>query len=134
MKDFIRAVSVPFTGGVVGGLANASALWAVVTLAIRWKGYGFVPDFPPNWVHARILWGGIWGLLFLMPGGRKRPVLRGLVISVAPSVCQLLAVYPLQIPPGLFGMVLNKFTPVGVVCFNLVWGIVASVWCQKGGR
>jgi hypothetical protein len=30
--------------------------------------------------------------------------------------------------------VLNKFTPVGVVFFNLVWGMVTALWCQKGGR
>jgi hypothetical protein len=134
MKALIRAVSVPFAGGAIGGLANAAALWAVVTLAIRIKGYGFVPDFPPNWVYPRIVWGGVWGLLFIVPLGNKRPILRGLVLSLVPSACQLLALYPLHVPPGLFGMVLNKFTPIGVVFFNLVWGVVTALWCQRGGR
>lgn len=135
MKETLRLVSLVFAGGALGGLANAFALWGAVKAAVLLKGHTFLsPSLPENWIYARIVWGGVWGLIFLLPGGRNMPVKRGLLLSLIPSACQLLALYPLHLPPGIFGMALNKFTPLGVVCFNLVWGVVASVWCHRAGK
>jgi hypothetical protein len=52
--------------------------------------------------------------------------LRGLVFSLGPTIVQLLIVFPVQTEAGLLGLGLGAMTPVLVVVFNAVWGLVAA--------
>jgi hypothetical protein len=132
MKELLRSISVTFTGGALGGLANAFALWGAAILGLKLKlGFQLIPALADEWLYKRIVWGGIWGLLFVMPMLKQSPVKQGLLFSLVPSACQLLLVFPLHMPRGLLGMTLNHFTPYGIVAFNAIWGVVAALWCAR---
>ena len=54
--------------GCLGGLVNSLVVWQGGELGIaRWAGVTMAPVLSARWLYPRIVWGGIWGLLFLLP-------------------------------------------------------------------
>jgi len=117
-----------FAAGCIGALVNSIAVWMSGDLGFTGQlGVSLAPALTPRWLYPRIVWGGIWGFLFLLPMLRSRTVLRGSVISLFPSAAQLFYFFPFEAHKGLAGLELGLLTPVFVLFFNLVWGVVASV-------
>lgn len=90
-------------------------------------GVHIAPALTPPWLYPRIVWGGIWGLLFLFPLLRSRPMTRGMILSIFPSLVQFLVIFPLKDHKGYFGIELGTLTPLFVIFFNMVWGVVTSL-------
>ena len=122
-----------FAAGVLGGLANSLVVWFFgargITAAL---GVRIAPHLSPAWLYPRLVWGGIWGALFLIPLVRNSIFWRGFLWSLGPSAVQLLVVFPSKAANGMFGLHLGTLTPAFVVFFNLVWGVVAATWLKMG--
>ncbi len=133
MNKLVRTVSMVFAAGVLGGLANSLVVWFFgargVTAAL---GVRIAPHLSAAWLYPRLVWGGIWGGLFLIPLLRNSIFWRGFLWSLCPSVVQLLVVFPSKAANGMLGFHLGTLTPAFVVFFNLVWGIVAAAWLKMG--
>ena len=130
-----RRLSLVFAAGAVGALANSVALWAAgasgLTAAL---GLRIAPSFSPAWLYPRIAWGGLWGLLFLLPLASQRWVAQGLALSLFPSLFQLFVVFPYRTSAGPLGTGLGTLTPVLVLAANAIWGLVAAAWLRATGR
>jgi hypothetical protein len=87
-----------------------------------------VPPFTASWLYPRLVWGGLWGFLFLLPLLKQSAVLRGVVYSLGPTLVQLFLVFPLKLDQGMIGLKLGIITPLLVVFFNIIWGLAASLW------
>ena len=85
------------------------------------------PAFTAPWLYQRLVWGGIWGWLFLLPMGLSYPM-RGLLYSLGPFCVASLVVLPYQAHKGMLGLQLGHLTPVFVLFYNAVWGLVAGWW------
>ena len=128
MSRSLTSISTALTAGVVGALGSSAAL----LIADR---YGLLQHFDTalraapslTWLYPRMVWGGLWGVLLLVPLGPRNTFGRGLFWSLAPSLYQLLWRLPHQ-HAGLFGLALGQGTPFVVVGANLVWGLVAALW------
>jgi hypothetical protein len=133
MKRVIEYLSLIFAAGVIGGLANSIALWgfgqAGITTAL---GVKLAPTLTPAWLYPRLVWGGIWGFLFLLPFWRHRPFSKGVLLSLGPTLVQLLVVFPMMANKGMYGLALGTFTPLFVVFFNAVWGVFTGLWISIG--
>lgn len=131
MKAIFRVVSLVFAAGCAGGLANSLALWflgqAGITTAL---GVKLAPALTPPWLYPRLVWGGIWGGLFLIPLFRNSVLLRGLLYSLGPSFVQLFVVFPAR-GKGAMGLELGALTPLFVLFFNAVWGVTAAFWLTR---
>jgi hypothetical protein len=126
-----RSLSLLFAAGVVGALANSLVAWGVGQIGIpRMLGVALAPEWSAAWLYPRLVWGGLWGLLFVLPV-TAAVVPRGLLISLAPTLCQLFVVYPAWAGKGVAGLELGVLTPVFVALYNAVWGVTAS-WWMKG--
>jgi hypothetical protein len=79
-------------------------------------------------LYHRLVWGGLWGLVFILPLWQNSLFLRGLFISLGPTLVQLFVIFPFQAQKGFLGLDLGILTPVFVVIFNAVWGWVAAIW------
>jgi len=127
----LRDLSLAFAAGCVGGLINSLALWlagtAGLTLAL---GVKLAPSLTPAWLYPRLVWGGLWGLLFLLPSSFRSLGRRSLLYSLAPSVVQLLVVFPLK-GQGLGGLQLGALTPAVVLVVNAVWGLATAAWLRR---
>ncbi len=135
MKSDIQKVSLTFVAGCLGGLANGLALWILGVIGLpQALGVQLAPALTAPWLYQRLVWGGLWGWLFLLPLGLSYPA-RGLLYSLGPSLAALLVVLPLQAHKGLLGLQLGWLTPLFVLFYNAIWGLAAAWWlaaAEKG--
>lgn len=135
MSQWLHKTSLYFAAGSLGGLVNSITVWlfgayginAALNVAIQ-------PHLTPDWLYPRIVWGGIWGLLFWLPLIKSRFVLRGLMMSLGPTLVQLLYIFPTAQNKGMLGLKLGLLTPLVVILFNAIWGITAALWLRIVGR
>lgn len=131
----LRRLSLVFSAGAVGGLCNSLVAWAAGAAgATTALGVGITPALSAPWLYPRIVWGGLWGALFLIPTLRRSPVGRGLLMSLGPTLIQLLVVFPLKAKQGMFGLELGLLTPAFVLVFNAAWGVSAALWLSLTGE
>ena len=127
----IRKISGAFTGGALGALLDSFNIWWMGVVGVSdWIGIGMKPEFAAPWVYKRMIWGGAWMLLLLLPVWKRRPVARGMLFSLAPSAMMLLVVLP-SMGKGLFGLGYGVLMPVVVVALNFIYGIFASLWYSQ---
>jgi hypothetical protein len=130
----LKRISGAFTGGALGALVDSFNIWMLGQAGITaMLGIGLRPGFTPSWLYPRLVWGGIWGLLLLLPVMKNRPVMRGVLLSIAPTAYVLLVVFP-GMGKGQLGLGFGLLTPVLVLLLNFLWGIVASLWHQGSSR
>lgn len=135
MNRAFKKISLVFTAGCSGGLINSLAVWlfgiAGITSAL---GVKIAPHLSAQWLYPRIIWGGIWGVLFLLPILEKRLIFRGLIYSLGPTLVQLFVVFPVKTGAGMMGLGKGALTPLFVIIFNAIWGITAAVWLKWADR
>ena len=135
MEVFLRRVSLLFSAGALGGLINSVSLWALGRFGITaMMGVKLAPRFTPMWLYPRMVWGGIWAALFLIPVLKHSPFKRGVLFSLGPTVVQLLVIFPHKAYKGYLGLELGGLTPELVIVLNAVWGIAAAYWLSMLGE
>ena len=131
MKKLAKRLTVIFAAGCLGGLANSLAVWLFGAYGVtKSLGVRISPDLSPTWLYPRLVWGGIWGLLFLLPVFRSSVLKRGLLLSLGPTIIQLFVVFPYKADQGMMGMGLGALTPLLVFVFNAIWGITVAIWLR----
>lgn len=130
-RSFLRQATLAFGSGAFGGLINSLTVWLFGLIGITGLlGVKLAPALTPEWLYPRLVWGGLWGFLFLIPIYsliRQPGWLTGLLLSIAPTLVQLLIVFPAK-DKGLLGLSLGVLTPLFVLLFNAVWGISTAFW------
>lgn len=127
----IRRISGAFTGGAIGGLVDSVNITLLGEMGISdLLRVTMKPDFTAPWLYQRMIWGGIWMLLLLLPLWKKRTVLRGCLFSLLPSAMMLFVVLP-DMGKGFLGLGFGTLTPVVVIGLNLIYGIVAAYWYKS---
>ena len=117
-----------FAAGCLGALANSLTVWFFGSTGISSSlGVSIAPSLSPDWLYPRIVWGGIWGFLFILPMMQSKLLLKGTVLSLFPTAVQLFFIFPFQANKGMAGLDLGLYTPLLVLFFNWVWGAVAAL-------
>lgn len=133
MRDVLLRVGACFSGGVFGGLCNAVAIWLAGAFGISAvMGVTIAPGMTTGYLYPKLVWGGIWGLLFVPRIMVRSFWKRGLFYSLGPTLVQLLIVFPVQAHKGVFGLDLGLLTPLFVVLANAVWGLGTAAWLRGG--
>ncbi|MGF1607808.1 MAG: hypothetical protein ACFCUQ_00315 [Kiloniellales bacterium] len=131
----LRGAMSVFAAGCLGGLATILTVWLCGALGITGAlGVAIAPPLTPDLLYRPIVWGGIWGFLFLLPLLPGKPWLRGLLFGLGPSLGQLLIVFPVKTDAGALGLGLGALTPLFVLLFNSVWGLVTAGLLEAAGR
>ena len=131
MGNLATKITLVFASGCLGGLFNSLAVWLFGTNGITAAfGVKIAPVLSSSWLYPRIVWGGIWGLLFLLPLMKNRFLSRGLLFSLGPTIVQLFVVFPFKANKGVMGLDLGSFTPLFVIIFNAIWGLTAAIWLR----
>lgn len=130
----IRKISCSYVGGAVGALVDSINVWVLSKLGmLALLGVSMRPDFTPEWLYPRLVWGGLWGLLLVLPFFKNRVLLRGMLMSLAPTAMVLLVMFP-GMGKGMLGLGFGLLTPLVVLLLNLIWGMVAALWYRGGTR
>ena len=131
MNNLAKKLSLVFAAGCLGGLLNSLAVWIFGVIGITSAlGVKIAPPLSAPWLYPRLVWGGIWGLLFLLPFMQKRFLYRGLIFSLGPTIVQLFIVFPVKANKGIMGFDLGLLTPLFVFVFNAIWGLTAAIWLR----
>src|SRR4030042_2315309 len=110
MKKLAKRIGSMFSAGAFGGLVNSLVVWIAGSKGIAAHfGVSLAPQLTPPWLYPRIVWGGLWGFLFLLPLMENRNVSRGLVFSLGPSLVQLFFIFPKVADKGILGVELGAF-------------------------
>ena len=127
----IRKISAAFTGGAIGGFVDSFNIWAMGKIGISdMIGLAMKPEFNAPWLYQRMVWGGIWMMLLLLPLMKNRTLVRGMLFSLLPSAMMLFFVLP-SMGKGMLGLGFGMITPLVVIGLNLVYGIVAASWYRS---
>ena len=90
----VKEVSLTFAAGALGGLANSLVLWLFGAVGLnQFLGVALAPQLTPAWLYPRLVWGGLWGWLFLLPRPKLTYSSRGIIFSLGPSLVQIFVVF-----------------------------------------
>jgi len=120
---------VVFAAGCFGALMNSLTVWLFGKYGISsMLDVSIAPHLTPAWLYPRIVWGGIWGILFALPflNNDEQWWLKGSILSLAPTAVQLFYIFPMIASQGMAGMELGTLTPLLVLFFNWVWGVMTA--------
>jgi len=119
-----------FAAGALAGFVTTILIWiASQSGAFLILGVPLVFDLTPGWIYQRVVWGGLWGFVFLVPVFVSWPGWRrGLILGMGPAAATLLVFNPIKDGIGLFGLGLGAMMPIIVIVFSLLWGVIAGWW------
>jgi len=128
-------MTVCFCAGVLGALCSSLVAWKAGQLGLpALLDVRMAPSLTLSWLYSRLIWGGVWGLAYFLAVGtlksRRHWARKGLLISLLPTLFQLLVVYPQMTGHDLLGLDLGQFTPLFVLLYNLIWGFCTGVFCR----
>ncbi len=128
-------MAVCFVGGLLGGLACSVFVWMMGNWGVTsMLGVKIAPALTPAWLYPRLVWGGLWGLVYFVsvgvPRARRHWVRKGLYLSLLPTFYMLFVVFPYQLGQGQGGMLLGTLTPLVVLTTNLVWGFFTGIFTR----
>ena len=133
MHTIIGSAYQAFAAGAIGGFLQTMVIWVagkIGLFALLQLPLSF--EFNLVWFYQRVTWGGLWGLLFLIPLMRNaRQWQRGLLFGLVPALASLLVFLPFKDAQGFFGLNLGIMMPVVVVAFGLVWGAIAGALLDR---
>ncbi|GAB3104776.1 hypothetical protein G8770_21150 [Aestuariicella hydrocarbonica] len=124
----MKKLLIFFAAGCFGGLVYSLVTWQFGQWGIPASlGVSMAPSLSLAGLYPRIVLGGLWGLLFILPMLQSQLLLKGAILSLFPSIVQLFFIYPLQTRYGIAGLELGLLTPVFVLFFNWVWGVATAL-------
>jgi hypothetical protein len=133
MKEFLRNLSFCFAAGCIAGLGYAIGLWAMGQYGFtRFLHVDIAPHLSNAYIYQRVVWGGICGLIFLLPW-RKSWFSRGLLLSLVPAGILLLVLLPMY-GFGLGALALGTFTPLVIILACALGGVVGSGYLRAQGK
>lgn len=117
-----------FGAGCLGGLVMCVVMWLFsrygITQSLQVNLGGSVS---PHWMYPRIVWGGLWGLLFLISVFSSNLFARSFIIALIPTLVQLFVFYPFYEGKGVAGLSLGLLTPFLVFFFYWVWALATAI-------
>lgn len=149
----LRSLGLVFSAGAFGGLIAAFALLAAAEFGLLQKmgvsmgggpmaavkndltkALGMKRSFSPAFIYKYVVWGGIWGVVFIIgPVKRLRWWQETLVAAAFPTAAAWFWFYP-QAGLGYFGVRMGDLAPVVILVMCLIWAGIASAALRNMGR
>ncbi len=122
-----------FTAGAMAGTIQAVIIWLFgqigLFILVRLP---LAPVMNLPWLYKRTVWGGLWGLVFLLPLlPRTAHWKRGLLFGLVPALATMLYFSPYKGGLGFFGLSLGPAMPGVVVFFGIIWGLLAGFFLGR---
>ena len=124
----MKKLLIYFAAGCLGALMNSLTVWLFGDVGItKHFSVSIAPSLSAAWLYPRIVWGGIWGLLFFLPMLNSKLIRKGSLLSLFPTAVQLFIIFPFKTNKGIAGLELGQLTPAFVIFFNWIWGVVTAL-------
>lgn len=124
MGAWLRQFALCFAAGCAGGLIKSAAAWGAyrlgITVLIGAHGAGALT---PGVLYPRVIWGGLWGALFLLPFLRNKAVVGGLIAGAIVTLVQWVV-----LPLWWHGGINFALMPLlDALLLNLIWGVAGAL-------
>ncbi len=117
-----------FAAGALGALVSSLAMWLAGRYGLtQAMGVRLAPALSAHWLYPRIVWGGLWGFLFLLPLFGGRWILKSAVLALIVTLVQLFVIYPYTTRYGVAGLELGMLMPLAVYIFAFIWALTAAI-------
>lgn len=127
----LKKISAAFTGGVVAALLMAVLMWYLGRIGFFSRiGVSLRPELSSARLFIDGGWGGLWGLLFMLPVLKAQIVVRGLVLALPPAVFVLCYRMPHE-GHGVLGLNYGDWAPLVILVSWLFWGVVGAFWYKS---
>jgi len=128
----IKTLMFVFLAGGLGGLTSGLLVWALGAGGITpVLGFTMVPELTFGWMFRRVFASAIWGIIFLIPGYRNSPVIKGIALGILPWLSSILIILPYRMNVGFFGLELGLGTPIWTLFFGAVWGVTGTLFLSR---
>jgi len=115
-----KNLSCGFTAGAVG-----SIVLLILIFGLHSVGKG--PEVTLPFIYKDLAWGGLWGLLLVLPVLSGSWWLRGIILGVLACVVLILFFLPSGgQPPPVMQIVI-------IFLMHIVWGLTAAYWYKLTG-
>lgn len=122
----ISRAALYYAAASVGGLAVALTAWGLGEAGVADAlGVGINPPMQLPWLYKMIVWGGLWGLIFLLPIKLGPLWLKALVMTLAPVLVALVVFTPMR-GGALFALDKGAIAPFYIYAINIPWGLATA--------
>ncbi len=119
---------VVFAAGCLGALIQSLVMWLFSRYGITHSlNVHLSSSMSPAWIYPHIVWGGLWGFLFLLPILSSSIFARSFVIALIPAGVQLFVIYPFYEGKGFAGLSMGLLTPFLVLFYWWVWSFATTI-------
>jgi len=128
----LSGISMGYAAGAVGAVICSLVMWFCGEIGIsNYYAVKIHPNLTLSWLYPRIVIGGLWGFAFTLPFmERSSQLVRGLAVSILPTLFQLFVIFPIFMNQGVMGTKLGEMTPFFVIALNAIWGMSAGFWLK----
>lgn len=124
----MKNILICLGAGALGAFVMCLAMWLSTRYGITHSlGVAIQGSIAPEWMYPRIVWGGVWGLLFLLPLFSSNILARSFALALIPTLVQLFIIYPYYQGKGMAGLNLGVLAPFVVFFFFWIWSLVTSL-------
>jgi hypothetical protein len=122
----LQRAALYFAAAALGGLAVVLTAWAFGQIGIADAlGLPLKPGLDKNFIYRMMVWGGIWGMLFLIPVPIRPLWLKGLIMTLAPVLAAFLIFIPMA-GGQPFALQWGILAPFYIYVVNAPWGLVTA--------
>lgn len=126
----LQSAAAYYAAGSLGGLAVGLTIVGVGSAGITaMLGVDLNPPLTLPWIYKLMVWGGIWGLIFLLPIPISPFWLKCVLLTLAPVLAALVYFGP-HSGTAMFWLDKGTLTPLAIYLANIPWGLVTGY----GGR
>lgn len=114
-----------FLGGVASNVLNL--IFNKINLPM-FLGVDIASDNSIGDLYLDLFFGSLWGLLFLIPVFNYHLIIKGIILSIIPSLFQLLVILPFLQGVNPLALEYGVLMPLYILFLNLAWGIAAGAF------
>lgn len=124
--NLFRRAALYYAAASLGGLAVVLTACSLSQLGVpRAVGVAVNPPLELGWIYRAMVWGGIWGFIFLLPIAIRPLWLKGLVLTLAPVLAALIYFGPAR-GGVIFALDKGELAPFYIYLINIPWGLVTA--------
>ncbi len=128
-----QEIGLVFFAGLLGALVHSFAFFYADELGLtRYLELNIALDFDKDLLYQKMIWGGLWGLAYLVVEiisfwPRKYQFINVVLVSLAPSAFTLFYLFP-EAGKGMLGQNIGEYMFVFVLIMNFIWAISTYIF------
>ncbi|MEC9369401.1 MAG: hypothetical protein VX871_12000 [Pseudomonadota bacterium] len=122
----LASAAAYYAAASIGGLAVALTIYFLGAVGVPAAlGVSIAPPLTLPWLYKLIVWGGLWGLIFLLPLPITPLWLKCLLLTLAPVLAALVVFGPMG-GTKMFWLDKGALAPLYIYLVNIPWGLATG--------